>query len=445
MPSALDGMSAVLLAAELFGLLCAPCHGDGGRGDGPAAALYQPPPADLPRTVERLGGNPEALRALIVAGRPAIGMPSFASLSAADLDALVAHVRTLPGTPTAADHWATRPLPPQTPTAPIHGLEADRCARCHPAEHAAWQHSRHARATDPGVVGQYHGMSTTEIAACNACHAPLAEQQADRGLQAEGVTCAACHLRDGHKIGPLEPALNRLPAPGMRARPEPRFARADFCLPCHNLPLSAAVAGRPLLDTWREWAASPYLPAGVQCQHCHQPDGAHGFPGAHDAEMARRAVKLSVEGEGTRLAIRITNVGAGHHFPTTATPRAVLRARQLGPDGPVPDTEQSWAIGRTVEHRAGRWHEIADTRIPASQSRTWHYNLPRAPTAARIEISLHLFPDWFYARFYRAKLKRSNLTPAERRDFEAALAAAETSAMLLAYERRPLQPRELAK
>jgi mono/diheme cytochrome c family protein len=43
----LDGNTAVLPEAKkLYTTMCAPCHGDKGRGDGPAAAALNPHPAD---------------------------------------------------------------------------------------------------------------------------------------------------------------------------------------------------------------------------------------------------------------------------------------------------------------------------------------------------------------------------------------------------------------
>ena len=43
----LDGNTAVLAdAKKLYVSMCAPCHGDKGRGDGPAAAALNPHPAD---------------------------------------------------------------------------------------------------------------------------------------------------------------------------------------------------------------------------------------------------------------------------------------------------------------------------------------------------------------------------------------------------------------
>lgn len=44
-------------AAEDFQTHCAPCHGAGARGDGPAGAALKTPPADLTRIAHRHGGT----------------------------------------------------------------------------------------------------------------------------------------------------------------------------------------------------------------------------------------------------------------------------------------------------------------------------------------------------------------------------------------------------
>ncbi len=450
-------------ADALWQARCAACHGPDGAGDGPLAkglTDHDGRPADLydlRRAPLKGGATLDDLLRTLAHGRPGTAMAPVAdpaerrALAAWVLDRRDPDPRPrwrMPPPGIAAQardrHWAVRPLPDPgpRPAGPPLATAPSACAVCHPHQHQTWSQSRHAAAAGPGLLGQYHGADPAFIGRCNACHAPAAHQQADREALARGVTCAGCHLRAHRKLGPPGPSSVRIPAPGMAVEPTPRFARSDFCMPCHNLPLDVAVAGRPLLDTWREWAASPYLPAGVQCQHCHMPDGAHRVPGAHDAEMVRRAVRLEVErptvadGRIEQWA-RVYNVGAGHHFPTTATPRAVLRIRQLGPDGPLPATAESWAIGRTVHHDGERWIEEADTRIPAGERRARRYHRPLDPAAERIEVSLHLFPDWFYARFYRARLA-AELSPAARVDFEAALADAERSVILVDYVRLPI-------
>ncbi len=101
--------------AALFERHCAVCHGEGGRGDGPAAPALRKAPADLTRIAARRGGTfPEAEVARIVDGRfdlPAHGsreMPVWGVRLGEDvpeevaqefvrgrIDMLVAHLRSL--------------------------------------------------------------------------------------------------------------------------------------------------------------------------------------------------------------------------------------------------------------------------------------------------------------------------------------------------------------
>jgi mono/diheme cytochrome c family protein len=49
-------LSESLAGRDSFGLYCAPCHGAGGRGDGPVAAALRARPADLTTLAQRSGG-----------------------------------------------------------------------------------------------------------------------------------------------------------------------------------------------------------------------------------------------------------------------------------------------------------------------------------------------------------------------------------------------------
>ena len=77
---------------------CVPCHGEGGKGDGPGAGVLKPPPRDHTDAsymntltdkniadVIKMGGA--------IKGRPL--MPSHPQITGADMDALVAYIRTL--------------------------------------------------------------------------------------------------------------------------------------------------------------------------------------------------------------------------------------------------------------------------------------------------------------------------------------------------------------
>ncbi len=76
----------------LFRVRCAPCHGQNGQGDGPAAPALNPKPADLTDTPHRTAVSDSAARAVITGGRRT--MPAFgAVLNARQIDTLVSVVR----------------------------------------------------------------------------------------------------------------------------------------------------------------------------------------------------------------------------------------------------------------------------------------------------------------------------------------------------------------
>ena len=82
----------------IYKATCAPCHGETGKGDGPASKIFKPPPrdhtdpaymntitdSDLEKTVQQGGGWK---------GKPL--MPSNPQIRGDDLSALVAFVRSL--------------------------------------------------------------------------------------------------------------------------------------------------------------------------------------------------------------------------------------------------------------------------------------------------------------------------------------------------------------
>ena len=83
---------------ELYKANCVACHGETGKGDGPGAGVLKPPPRDHTDraymstlsdeeigNIIRMGGAPK--------GKPL--MPSHPQINGADLQALVAYVRSL--------------------------------------------------------------------------------------------------------------------------------------------------------------------------------------------------------------------------------------------------------------------------------------------------------------------------------------------------------------
>ncbi len=82
-------------AAATYAQKCAMCHGAAGAGDGAAAAALNPKPPDFTAAEFQKTRTDEALVAVITDGKSPM-MPSYKSqLSADEITALVAYLRTL--------------------------------------------------------------------------------------------------------------------------------------------------------------------------------------------------------------------------------------------------------------------------------------------------------------------------------------------------------------
>ena len=346
-------------------------------------------------------------------------------------------------------------------------LSARQCGRCHAKQVREWQGTVHALAWSPGLTGQMLRLKDAGAESCRRCHAPLAEQAArvrpgqrggddldrtyaanerfDRELAAEGLTCAACHVRAGVRHGPpaLAPSLLRLP--GYPLATLPVYERGDFCMGCHQLPPRGAVAGRPLLDTYREWLYGPYMKRGVQCQHCHMPNREHTWKGIHDPETFRQGIDVDVRARRTGdgdvvVTATVTNVGAGHFLPTTPTPAAWVELELIDARGKaIPGTTASRRIGRELRHDGKRFVQVEDTRIAPGASlaldRAWRGGAIARATHVRVWVRVR--PDDYYEGLYQRRL--AGTLPAEsRRMFQAALVRAQASPYVAYDERWPI-------
>ncbi len=122
--------------------------------------------------------------------------------------------------------WVYRQIEPVPPAATLsvlglNGFSAQTCGACHGEIYTEWASSMMADAFDDALFQAKWG-SVEENFVCLHCHAPLQEQQPvnasglerilpmvaagdanplfDESLQHEGVTCAACHLEEGHVV-----------------------------------------------------------------------------------------------------------------------------------------------------------------------------------------------------------------------------------------------------
>ncbi|HUJ58975.1 MAG TPA: c-type cytochrome [Kofleriaceae bacterium] len=460
-------------------LACDHCHGVRGHGDGASAKGLAVPPYDLvaeplhrPRASDDVAARRRAAVESIATGMAGTAMPGYAGeIADADLWALAdraielelgerpaparralapaavladlaapAETAAWPGAsddPDAIVFGAAVPAqgdPPASLAPAEASLDARQCGRCHAPQLRDWQGSLHAGAISPGVRAQIdHGMARGEVARCLRCHAPLAEQRGDRELRAQGASCAGCHVRGWIRRGPARPSPTLLSAPGYPREPLAIYERSDFCMPCHQLMPRDAVAGAPLLDTYREWLAGPYARRGIQCQHCHMSNREHRWLGVHDRDTFGQAIALAAtahrRGGVVSVLAELRNIGAGHDLPTTATPAVWLRIELVDAHGvAIAGARGELRIGRDVFHDASGWHERGDTRIPPGEvarlARGWTGG--RTAEAAFARITVEVQPDAYYERFYADRLAAP--PPADARaEYEQALARARAS------------------
>lgn len=404
----------------------------------------------------------QAGASVLAATLAAAGCERSALPPAAPSGALLAPGDVYP--PFLREHWRELPLPLQGPAPPgFTPIEASLhprdCGACHPQQYQDWRTSLHAQAYSPGLAGQLvEGAlaAPAEVRSCLRCHAPLGEQQPfdaagapepafDADLRAQGIACASCHVRAHQRYGPprrgpAPPPETALPHGGFEARTE--FQESAFCAPCHQFFDDAGVAGKPLENTWAEWAASEHARAGRTCQSCHMPDRRHLWRGIHDPETVRAAVPVELErlaGAPGRVqaALRIRSAGVGHAFPAYTTPRvfaAVWQADAAGAE--LPGTRRETVIAREIDFSTEPWSERLDTRLLPGETALLPYDEPAAAGAARLVARVTVDPDFHYRGVFQALL--ADLEGDEAR------AAIEEAARRVADSAYVLAERELA-
>lgn len=324
------------------------------------------------------------------------------------------------------------PVEVQRPPAPTHGAlfptglpvdpgptprglanrSAQGCNACHGATHDAWRSSAHAAPMSPTFLE-----ATAGTPECRVCHLPLSDQHAtlftpgephaerppnarfDATLATEGVTCAACHLREGHVIGGTPPA--RAPHPG---RFTTDLGTSEACATCHQLTWPGA--DTPLYDTYGEWSRSPHAGADIGCVDCHMgPDAGHSAAPDHRFPAdPRRALSVLIEtdrldiargGDALDVTIRLQNTGAGHSVPTGSPFRGLRVVAALvcaTDDGPHRHAELAVDLHRRLGE-AAPWPTIEDTRLQAGGERhiPWTPSLGLdAPSGTwHLEVALH--------------------------------------------------------
>ena len=262
-------------------------------------------------------------------------------------------------------HPLTQPweqaVPVQSIPDGLETLRASECGQCHTDIYDEWSQSIHAHAVSD-VQFQAEWRKDEYSFVCRNCHMPLQNQQEtvvtgliegdyqrpveivntsfDAGLQAEAITCAACHVRDGWVIGPDPEAT----APHA-LRTDAELLSSSICLGCHNVQGELSPTLVCTFATGDEWRRSPCAAEGRDCVSCHMPE----------------VMRPNVRGGPLRHSSQHTWIGAG--IPKTTDVPAPLASFESGLDISVTPSQETFrageAAGFTVEvmnARAG--HEM---------------------------------------------------------------------------------------
>ena len=333
-------------------------------------------------------------------------------------------------------------------------LSSKNCATCHQEFYDEWQTTIHSKAwvepyfqTDWKFDGSQHS--------CRLCHTPLDRQQPqkvlgyrdtdkwdpiveanpdfDSKLQHEGVTCTACHYRDGEIVGIF--GITNAPHPVKKIE-DPN----QVCVRCHivegdkwdtffRFPPCGTVAE---IESSRSQSESDKTTSqgfsgehivssksSLGCVECHMPllkrplvkggvereTRQHFWRGGHDPKMVKDALEIkfselnsenknSVKKDKRIFSLTITNTGADHFIPTGTPDRQLtIELRVLDQQNNVVDEEIS-KIKRTVMWRPFIV-DLKDTRLQRWKPRNYQIEIPASDKAVSVEavVRYHLLDE----------------------------------------------------
>lgn len=311
----------------------------------------------------------------------------------------------------------------------IASLSAEECGKCHVAHYEEWKTSTHANAwTDAQFQAELDKKTSPYF--CINCHIPLQNQQEfivdgyiegdlyrphkkrnanfDYNLQQEGITCAACHVRDGAIVGPTGAA----DAPHKTVKNTVHLSES-LCISCHNATASVTPELVCSFETGDEWKAGPYY-GKKNCISCHMPEVErsivegmperkshyHKFTGSgipkHDSLHVEMLTSLKFEWQhlqstykaGTPLPIKlaVTNAFAGHRVPTGDPERFILIDVRLYNAKGERLHAKTYRIGEQWE-----WYpeakKIADNNLNPGETRVYEPDFSGLPKGSyRIEL-----------------------------------------------------------
>ena len=355
------------------------------------------------------------------------------------------------------------PIPTDKIPEVLSSLSAKECARCHSEFYKEWETTIHSQAwTDPYFQIDWKFDRSGQI--CKNCHTPLDKQQEDivlgfndkdkwdpilapnpdfdAELQHEGVTCTACHLKEGKIRGPF----------GLTDTPHPveKFDNPNIiCKRCHMVentgwdtfytlpPCGTIVEIQSTMKHQAQVAGERGLSGelvvpdetSLRCVECHMPlmerplvaggpvriTRQHLWRGGHDADMVKSALEASFteapDSTSTqrKFNITVTNVGAGHFLPTGIPDRQLsIEFHVLDSTGKILSTEEE-LIKRTMIWRPFIF-DWSDNRLARWQPKTFEFSLntKKEPQAVAVEATVHYF---LLPEARRKRIGYENTTP----------------------------------
>ncbi|MBB4199407.1 hypothetical protein CCR94_06120 [Rhodoblastus sphagnicola] len=352
--------------------------------------------------------------------------------------------------------WFALPIATVGAAQPQFGLSAQACGACHADSAHEWASTMHARVwDDPYFRADWRHEGGKQI--CGNCHTPLDRQQEkqvlgfhgddrwnpvlapnpafDPALRQEGITCAACHVRDGVVYGPL---------PGLAA-PHPTAAWTnpnEACVRCHAVrnnswdsflrqPPCGTVAEierarapdvhapRPAPDDGYLQASPIADPRALHCVECHMPSveraltpggpvrqaRRHLWRGGHDPQAIRAALtidfaKSSLPAGETRYNLTLVNTGAAHDVPTGAPDRHLTVTLQVVDAAGTALKSQTFALERATIGRPFLI-DLWDTRLRPNIAQNFALTVPADGKGAAVEAVVRY---WLMSPTHRDRL-----------------------------------------
>jgi nitrate reductase cytochrome c-type subunit len=306
-------------------------------------------------------------------------------------------------------------------------LTAESCGNCHNEIYAEWKTTQHASAwTDPLFQADWADLDKPYM--CTYCHTPVGQQRPlivkglkdidpviakgdknpnfDPNLQQEGVTCVACHLREGKLRSPFPIEEAEAPHAVIYA---PEQGTPETCRYCHYIEQrSFTKLKRPLIDTFNEWEEYKKKGGTKMCLECHMPEierptvlngpvrkgRQHIFRGGHNKEFLRSEaleVKVSTAtstGETINGIFTVFNK-TGHRFPTGEPARiAEFTMEALDRDGLVLATSPIQRVERVVDEHG--FIETSDNTLSPHAETTFNFSV-KAPGAVSVKFVVRYY------------------------------------------------------